>query len=389
MARAFAAGGSAANYLERGNRLKREVDPYIPGLTRAQAAAAAGVAPAQVVKLSSNENPLGPSPEALAAVHAQMGMIHEYPSPMADELRAAIGELHGVYADQVVVGAGSSSLMHAIVEAFTMPGGEVISMHLGFSVYSEIAIIHGRNPVLIDLPEPNFAVDLAKLKKLINPNTQLIFLTRPNNPTSTLVPRADFEAAARMAAEVGALCVSDEAYIEFADVPDCSAIPLVRGAKPAMPNVMVTRTFSKAYGLANLRLGYAIATPEVAHCLRLANAKWPTGQVAQAAGVAAIKDKAHLQLTLDTVAAGRKRLAQGFAQLGLPVAPSPQGNYIMVDIGPSGMDAASFTKRILELGAVVIRGDFSPKHVRISIGKPDENDRLLAAATTIMEKKGK
>lgn len=377
----------AETYLDRGDRLKREVDPYIPGLTRAAAAAAAGVTPDQVVKLSSNENPLGPPPASLAAVRDLMSAIHEYPSPMADELRRVIGELHGVDADQIAVGAGSSSLMHAIVEAFTTPGGEVISMDPGFNVYSEIAIVHGRASVRIELPEPDFAFSLARLRQLITPRTQLIFVTRPNNPTSTLVPRADFEEAARMGAAVGALVVSDEAYIEFADVPDCSAIPLLRGAKPAMPNVMVTRTFSKAYGLANLRLGYAIATREVAACLRLANAKWPTGQVAQAAGVAAIRDKEHFRKTIDTVSAGRKRLIEGFTALGLKVAPAPQGNYVMVDVGASGLTAETFTDRILKLGAVVIRGDFSPRHVRISIGRPEENERLLATAARVMSER--
>jgi len=374
-----------ASFLDRGNRLKREVDPYIPGLTRAAAAKAAGVAADKVAKLSSNENPLGPPPGALAAVRDEMRMIHEYPSPMADELRQALGELHQVDADQVVVGAGSSSLMHAIVETFTTPGGEVISMDLGFTVYPEIAIIHGRVPVRLPLPEPDFGVDLAVLRKLITPRTQLIFLTRPNNPTSTMMPRADLEEAARMAAAVGALVVSDEAYIEFADVPDCSAVPLVRGPKPAHPNLMATRTFSKAYGLANLRLGYAVATREVAECLRLGNAKWPTGQVAQAAGVAAIKDKEHLKRTLETVLAGRKRLVEGFTALGMRVAPSPQGNYVMVDIRSSGLDAAAFTDRVLEAGAVVIRGDFAPHHVRISIGLPEENERVLAASKTVLE----
>jgi histidinol-phosphate aminotransferase len=372
------------SFLERGRRLVREVDPYVPGLTRGAAAAAAGVAPEKVVKLSSNENPLGPPPASLKAIEQQMAAVHEYPNASADDLRRALAELHGVTPAQVVIGAGSSTLMHAIVEVFTTPGGEVISMDPGFSVYGEIAIVHGRKKVALKLDESDFGVDLQRLSALITPRTQLIFLTRPNNPTSTLMPRADFEAAAEMGAKVGALVVSDEAYIEFADIPDCSAIPLVRGKAPRFANVMATRTFSKAYGLANLRLGYAIASEEVARCLALGNAKWPTGMVAQAAGVAAIGDKAHLEATLKTVREGRQQLIKGFTALGLPVAPSPQGNYVMVDTGPTGLGAAEFTSRVLKAGAIVIRGDFSPRHVRISIGRPEENARLLEAAKKVM-----
>lgn len=376
---------ASETFLQRGERLVQEVDPYIPGLTRAAAAAVAGVAPNDVAKLSSNENPLGPPPLALEAIERQMRMVHEYPSPTADDLRKAIGELHGVEADQVVVGAGSSSLMHAIVETFSTPGGQVISMDPGFNVDPEIAVIHGREPVRLTLTPPAFLVDINRLESLITKKTQIIFLTRPNNPTSTLAPSAIFERAADLGQRVGALVVSDEAYIEFADMPDCSAIPLIRGASPQFPNVMVTRTFSKAYGIANLRLGYAIAAREAARCLALGNAKWPTGAVAQAAGVAAIKDKDHFKKTLQVVAEGRRRLIDGFNAIGLPVTPEPQGNYVMVDVRPSGFNAPHFTEQVLKLGAVVIRGDFSPHYVRVSVGRADENERVLAAAAKIVK----
>ncbi len=147
---------------------------------------------------------------------------------------------------------------------------------------------------------------------------------------------------------------------------------------------MLTRTFSKAFGLANLRLGYAVGTVETARCLRLANAKWATGQIAQEAGVAALADRAHLARTLATVREGRARLARGFADLGFRVAPDPQGNYIMVDVGVHGWSAVEFAEAVFEHGHVVIRGDFSPRHVRISVGRPEENRRLLRTAAALL-----
>lgn len=380
-------GGNEPGFLARARRLERELEPYTPGLTREAAAARAGVAPAAIVKLSSNENPLGPSPQAQAVVARMGAELHEYPSASADTLRAAIGCFHDVAADQIVVGAGSSSLMHAMVAAFTEPGGEVIALDPSFTVYGEIASIHGRVPVTVPLRRQDYLLDLDRFAAALTDKTQLVFLTRPNNPTSTLIPLADFERAARMAVEKGALVVSDEAYIEFADRPEVSALSLIRGA-PCLANVMVSRTFSKAFGLANLRLGYAIGTRDAARGLALANAKWSTGAVAQKAGIAALEDEEHLARSLKTVREGRAALTTFFNGLGLSVAPDPQGNYVMVDVAALGMAAPAFAERIFEVGHVLIRGDFSERHVRISIGTAEENARLMDAVRDVIGRKG-
>jgi histidinol-phosphate aminotransferase len=310
---------------------------------------------------------------------------HYYPSPGAGDLCKAIGKYLGVRPEQVVVGGGSSTLMHAIMVAFTTPGGEVISLDPSFTVYSEIAVIHGRTPVTVALRSDTFLLDLRALEAAITPRTQLIFLTRPNNPTSTLIPLEVFQQAAAMAHEVGALVVSDEAYIEFADVKKPSAVAMLKSRKPRLPNVMVTRTFSKAFALANLRLGYAVGTDDTARCLGLANAKWATGHLAQAAGVAALADGGHLARTLATVREGRVFLSGEFAALGFTVAPEPQGNYIMVDVASRGFTAPAFAAAVFARGRVVIRGDFSPRHVRISIGRPEENRRLVATVKALLD----
>lgn len=374
----------AETFLDRGQRLIEQVTPYRPGITLEEAARKAGVRPSRLAKLSSNENPLGPSPRAIAVIRKLAAAAHYYPSPAAGELCRAIGGFLRVRPEQVVVGGGSSTLMHAIVDAFTTPGGEVISLEPSFTVYSEIAVIHGRRPVTVPLRADDFLLDIRALERAMTPRTQLIFLTRPNNPTSTLIPLKVFEQAAALALEAGALLVSDEAYIEFAEVRNPSAVGLIRGREPRWPNVMATRTFSKAFGLANLRLGYAVGTAATARCLTLANAKWATGQLAQAAGVAAIGDRRHLERTLRTVREGRAYLRRELAALGFGVAPSPQGNYVMIDVAPLGWTAPDFAEDVFRRGQVIVRGDFSARHVRISIGRPEENRRLVATVRALL-----
>lgn len=373
-----------STYLERARRLEKDHEPYVPGMTRESAARMAGVPAAEIVKLSSNENPLGASPAAKAAITAMIDAIHEYPNSTADALRAAIGVYLDIGADQVVVGAGSSSLMHAMMTAFTEPGGEIVALDPSFSVYREIARAHGRVPVAVPLREADFTLDLETFAAALSDKTQLVFLTRPNNPTSTLIPLGDFVRAARLAGEKGALVVSDEAYIEFSDSDRPSAAAFLRGPASELPHVMVSRTFSKAFGLANLRLGYAIGTRETARALAAANAKWPTGDLAQKAGIAALSDTAHLARTRAAVAEGRNYLVMEFGALGLAVVANPQGNYVMVDVTKTGLDAAGFAQLVFERGRVLVRGDFSPRHVRVSVGTAYENARLLGAVRRLM-----
>lgn len=368
------------DFLARGRRLTAEIEPYLPGLTRETAAAMVGAKPHRIAKLSSNENPLGTSPKVIEAITAMHWLVHEYPNPSAEDLRKVIGTYLDVDANQVVVSAGSSTLMHAIIDAFSTPGGEILSLDPGFTVYPEIALIHGRTAKTVSLNEDDFLLSLDALKAAITPNTQIIFLTRPNNPTATMIPLEIFAKAAEMAAEVGALIVSDEAYIEFCEIPGQSANELLKADPQKYRNVMFSRTCSKAFGIGNMRVGYAVALPEVAGCLALANAKWPTGAVAQAAAAAAIEDKEHLAKTLTTVWQGRRYLTEELNAMGFPVAPNPQANYVMFDVAASGLTAETFADKVFRDDHVLIRGDFSPRYIRASIGTPEENWRLVNAA---------
>jgi histidinol-phosphate aminotransferase len=201
-----------------------------------------------------------------------------------------------------------------------------------------------------------------------------------------LLPFRLLQAVAERAAEVGALVVSDEAYIEFADAPRReTAAVLVRGDVPRRPNVLVTRTFSKAFGLADLRVGYAVGTRESAAALERANAKWPTGALAQAAALAALGDRRHLARTIATVREGRRWLTRELARLGLNMTPAPQGNFLLVDVGTRGFKARDFAGALLTGAGIAVRGDFGPRHVRITVGRPAHNRRLVAGVRRLLD----
>jgi histidinol-phosphate aminotransferase len=274
--------------------------------------------------------------------------------------------------------------MHALVDACTEPGGEVVWLDPGFTLYQEIARIHRRRATAFATDEPDYLLDPDALIASFTPDTQLVFVTRPNNPTSVLVPLEHFRRIATAAREVGAVVVSDEAYIEFADDQAESAVELLRSHPDRFDNVIVSRTFSKAFALANLRLGYMVGSAELARLVSAANAKWPTGEIVRAAGIAALGDAEHLARTKEVVASGRARLAEAFAALGFGVVPNAQGNYVMVDVRPHGWTAEAFAADVLDAAHVLVRGDFSETHVRISIGTAEDNDRLVAGVERLL-----
>lgn len=392
------ASPAPATYRDRGRRLEEAVTPYKPGPSRAEIAAAAGLPVERVGKMSSNENPLGPPPKAIEAMLRLTQSAHEYPSPTAFELRAAIGVYLDVDAEQVVLGTGSSALFHFILVAFAERGGRALTLDPTFPLYAETARVHGLEAVAVTLEAPRFAFDPERMRSALAPNTQVVFLTRPNNPTATLIPLAQVEEVCRMAADVGALVISDEAYIEYADdFENATAAVFIRGAEPRWPNLMVTRTFGKGFGLGNLRLGYAVGTRETARQLRLANDKWSTGDLGRAAALGALADREHLARTRKVAREGREMLAGAFSELGFDVVPNSQSVNIMVDVTrPSGAAAdrrnvgwtpAEFAAAVFRVGRIMIRGDFSATHVRVSVGPPELNDRLVETVRRIVRER--
>ncbi|MCC7447498.1 MAG: histidinol-phosphate transaminase [Anaerolineae bacterium] len=356
----------------------REPELYVPGLTRAEASRRYNIPPEQIVKLSSNENPLGSPPKATQAVQAMLNDLHSYPDSKAHALRQAIAENEGLSKDNVIFGSGSSEIMSFIIRAFSRPDDQVLSMDPSFSVYTELAKADGRESVQIRLSPP-FELILKDVEAHLTDKTRVIFMTRPNNPTSRLIPLSLLEQIADLAQN--AIVVSDEAYIEFADNYRSQTAAALINRKG---NVMVTRTFSKAYGIPNLRIGYALGPANAIQYLFRVKPKWNVGEVAQRAAIAALSDKDHLALTLKTVSEGRDYLSREFNQItGLEVLPGAQGNFIMVKVSGVSMSAEGFTDALGAQG-FIIRGDFLPDYVRISIGTMPENERLIAATKRVL-----
>jgi len=364
----------------------RKIVPYLPGPVTKDIAAKYEMDPARVIKLSSNENPLGVPPLAKAKIIEMAGEASLYPDAEARELRGALAQYVNMRPENIVVGPGSSSLMMHIIEVFSAPGDEVVFTSPAFgSFYEEITLARGRKPVKVRL-EKNFDLNVAKLKKALTSRSRVIFITRPNNPTSKLVPLKDLKEIVEAAKALKAIVVSDEAYVEFAD-PHTSALEFFYEMGEGI-NLLVTRTFSKAFGLADVRLGYCVGPAKAIAFLSKAKPKWGTGMLAQSAGVAALKDKEHLQRTLEVVRKGREYLHRELGRLGLEMVDTPQGNYVTAKVSDFGFTAEVFTEELCRRGGIMIRGDFHPEYVRISIGTMPQNEAVVqTVAEMIKERK--
>lgn len=360
-----------------------KIVPYLPGPMTRDIAARYEMDPARVIKLSSNENPLGVPPLARAKIIEMAGEAGLYPDAEARELRGALAQYVNMRPENIVVGPGSSSLMMHIIEVFSGPGEEILFTSPAFGTfYEEITLARGRTPVKVPL-EKNFDLDIAKLKKALSPRSRVIFITRPNNPTSKLVPLEDMREILKAAEAVKAIVVSDEAYVEFADAHS-SAVELFYEMGEGI-NLLVTRTFSKAFGLADLRLGYCVGPAAAVSYLSKAKPKWGTGMLAQSAGVAALQDQEHLQRTLEVVRRGREYLHRELGLLGLEMVDAPQGNYVTARVSVFGFTAEKFTEELCRRGGIMVRGDFHPEYVRISIGTMPQNEAVVRTAAEMIK----
>jgi len=352
----------------------RVLQAYDPGhdLVALRRASANGL-----VELGSNENPYGPGPRALEAAAAVLGELHRYPDPLGGDLKRALANLHGVDASRIILGNGSHELLMQLAQAFAGPGVDVVASQFGFAVYAIAAKAVGARlcvaPALpVDDPMPR-GHDLDAIAAGITPATRLVYLANPNNPTGTWFAQDAF--AAFMARVPGdAIVVVDEAYAEIADAPDFgSALPLLGTYR----NLVVTRTFSKAYALAGLRVGYAIGHPAVIATLERLRESFNVNMVALAAAEAALGDGEWLRDTVAANAREREALAAALRGRGWPVSPS-RTNFLLVEFGER---TAQVEAALLERGVVLrpMAGYGLPGHSRISVGTATENARLLEA----------
>jgi histidinol-phosphate aminotransferase len=352
------------------------LQPYVPGKPIEEVEREYGVS--DVAKLASNENALGPSPLALRAAQDACRRVHLYPDGSAWALKQALSTRFSIPVEEILVGNGSNELIELLVRTFVLEGEEVLTSAQSFVAYKLAAHAHGRT--LVEAPmKGRFHYDLDAIHARITPRTKVIFLANPDNPTGTWF--LEHELVHFLGAvSRDTLVVLDEAYVEFVDVDGFQDSLALRRR---YPNLVVLRTFSKIYGLAGLRLGYAFARPEYVAYLDRVRAPFNVNLVAQAAGAAALADEEHVVRSRELVHGQRPFLAAGLRELGATVVPS-QANFVLADFpGRPGM--ALFDALLRE--AVVVRpvaGYGFPTAQRITVGTRPENQKVLAALRKVL-----
>lgn len=351
--------------------------PFRPGFDRLAAyrpGKPAPVSPSGLsAKLSSNENPYDPLPSVVRAlVDALPTSIHRYPDMSAPELTAALAARLGVDGDNLVFGAGSVEVAAQLIHALAGPGDEVMYAWRSFEAYPILVRVAGCVPIEVAL-DKDARHDLEAMAAAITDRTRLIFVCNPNNPTGTVVTRAAFE---RFMEQVPSdvLVVLDEAYVHFMVEQDT---PNGIECFKKYDNVAVLHTFSKAYGLAGLRLGYAVARPEVAEEMRKAAIPFSVSALAQVAAVTSLEVEPELQERVDTIVAERARVFAALSEAGLPVVAS-EANFVWLETG----DASDAVNELFREHGLSVRC-FSGEGIRVTIGTTEENDALIAAAGAV------
>jgi histidinol-phosphate aminotransferase len=357
------------------NRELLDLVPYEPGKPVDDVARELGLDPASIIKLASNENPLGPSPKAMEAMREAITKVHFYPDGGGFHLRNAIAEKFGLTRENVVLGNGSNEIIELLFHTFTRPGiHEIVSSRHAFAVYALMAQLFGVRTIEVD--DIDFTPDLPAMLRAITPQTRLIFLASPNNPTGTRVTNAALDEFLR-ALPSHVVAVLDEAYYEFLDdAPDTVA------RVKAGERVVLMRTFSKIQGLAGLRIGYGLASAEIADLLQRARQPFNANSIAQAGAIAGLADIEHQQKTKAITDEGRVLLEKTFARMGLTYTPSA-ANFVLVHVG----DGGEVFKRLMKKG-IIVRSMVSyhlPAYIRVSVGTLEQNARFLAELPEVLE----
>jgi histidinol-phosphate aminotransferase len=331
------------------------------------------------VKLASNENPLGPSPKAMEAARAALGESNRYPDGGTHLLRRTLAERHGVSEEEIFVGLGSSELIDLASRVLLRAGLQGLTSEGTYAPFSVVIRASGAELMLV--PQKAFAYDLRAMAKAITPQTGVIYLANPNNPTGTAFTSQEL---AEFLASVpdGVLVVLDEAYIHYAtSVGLRDSVEAYRKRK----NLLILRTFSKVYGLAGMRIGYAIGRPELLAAMNKLRTPFNTSGVAQAGALAALDDHEHVQRCIVTNDAERKRLTEGLKKLGLRPVES-ETNFVFMEVGP---EAKALSDELLHLGVIVRPLGWMgfPQAIRISVGTTDENDKCLEAMERVLLKR--
>ena len=334
----------------------RAIAPYQPGKPTSELAREMGLEEKSIVKLASNENPRGIGPRTRAAIEKALGELARYPDGNGFELKDALSRRYGVSMDSIVLGNGSNDVLELVAMAFLGAGTSAVYSQHSFAVY----------PLAKD-----FGHDLPAMAKAVEADTRIVFIANPNNPTGTFVDYGAMEAFLKSVP--GCIVVLDEAYNEY--LPPELRVDTAKWVK-RYPNLIVTRTFSKAYGLAGLRVGYAMANPAIADLMNRVRQPFNVNSISLTAAAAALDDMEFVARSYAENRSGLKQIEEGARALGLDYIPS-YGNFITVRVGK----AAEVFKRLLKRGVIVrpVTGYELPEHLRISIGTPEENERFLQA----------
>ena len=352
----------------------RSLAPYQPGKPIEELQRELGID--DVVKLASNENPLGPGSAAMKAATWSLTDMARYPDGSGFRLKAALANFHGCAPECVTLGNGSNEVLEFVARVFAGPGDEIVFSEHCFIVYPLAALAIGA--MGIKVPARDFGHDLGAMVRAVTPRTRIVFIANPNNPTGTW---ADESALRHLLDSVPLDCmvVVDEAYFEYVErdgYPDATCL------MASYPNLMVTRTFSKVHGLAAMRIGYALSSPEVADLLNRVRMPFNVNEPSMAAAEAALGDRAHVAASIAANNAGMVQLEEGFKRLGLDFIPSI-ANFITFDCG---RPAEPVFDALLREGVIVrpIAGYGLPNHLRVTIGTESENNRFLTATGRVL-----
>jgi len=348
----------------------RDIAPYAPGKPVEELAREFGIAARDIVKLASNENPLGAPESARRAMHAAVDDAGRYPDGNAFALKAALEQRLRVPPEWLTIGSGSNDILEMAAAAMLAPGRSCVFSQYSFAVYALATQARGARAIVV--PARHYGHDLAQMARAVCADTRLIYLANPNNPTGTFADAAALEAfLASLAPDV--VVVLDEAYNEYLPPELCyDSVAWVR----RYPNLLVTRTFSKAYGLAGLRVGYGVAQAELSGLLNRVRLPFNVSTIAQAAGCAALADEDFLRRSHELNCSGLRNLDAALRGMGLETVPS-FANFVLVRVGP----AARVYQELLARGVIVRPvGNYGlPEWLRVTVGLPRENERFLAA----------
>ncbi len=356
----------------------RDLQPYQPGKPIGELAREYGLSESRIIKLASNENPLGPSPKAVEAVRQAVQESHRYPDGNGHALRGALAERHGIAPGRILLGNGSNDLLDLVARTFLGPSRQAVYAQHAFAVYPIATRSAGGEGIVAPANRPGhrqpYGHDLDAIAARITPRTRVVFLANPNNPTGTWLAAEELEAFLRTVPG-DVIVVVDEAYVEYAQ--ELPGYREISGWLDRFPNLVITRTFSKAYGLAGLRVGYALCHSGIAELLNRVRHPFNVNSLAQVGAAAALADPAHIVRTVELNNRERKRLIEALRRLELRVLPAA-GNFLCVEIG---RQAEAVNEALLRDGIIVrpLAGYALPRFLRVSLGTGEENDRFMAS----------